>query len=301
MLIGGIWFLLGGYLMCIAVINIGKKLELNPFKPFTHIARARKVGLSIFPYLTSLSTLIGALLYGIGLVTDLVPELSASVTFIASDIPFLIGGFFFLLAFISEAIEADVLRHPVANLATGGLLANGVGSVLFFLAGFFNICSFVVTGYMLWGVGSIGYVLTAVIDLLMWQDEQFGLLFSSQLTALGLAMKDHAGDKPDRFSLMSIVMVVVHCIISVTAVAVFFCEVAAVSLAGSDTLTVATRAFYPLFICIFVHMVLAARVVMTRYPEEQPWRSLYMAMDVLALFGSANLFVRLLTAIEFSR
>merc|ERR1712232_1111630 len=106
-LIGGIFFSVGAYPMCLETANVMRVTDEWRFWPFSvretlaHLdscARDSDGGITRIPYYTSLAYFVGTCIYPIGLVTALfTPLQSAWWTQILYVLPFTVGGILFAL------------------------------------------------------------------------------------------------------------------------------------------------------------------------------------------------------------
>merc|ERR1712159_827713 len=129
---------------------------------------------------------IGATLYTIGLSVGLFADrVSPTVNMVFQLIPIFVGGFCFLLAAMLECVQSRVFQKPKCSVLWVAATMNLIGSIFFTAGGCFFLVSQDAPGNLSYGVGSLAYLASSLGSLLLWRDEQFGLLFLSEINKFG--------------------------------------------------------------------------------------------------------------------
>merc|ERR1719201_2120399 len=185
------------------------------------------------------------MLYTIGLTVGLFADrISPTVNMAFQLIPIFVGGFCFLLAAVLECVQSRVFRKFEWSVLWISGTMNLIGSVFFTTGGAFFLVSEDAPGNLSYGVGSLSYLISSLGSLLLWRDEQFGLLFLAEINKIGKSEQQKAEawnesgalgreasidsfaevvadnyhrpqqkvhEEPDRFSLKSVVFVALYC------------------------------------------------------------------------------------------
>uniref|UniRef100_A0A7S4UN53 Uncharacterized protein n=1 Tax=Alexandrium monilatum TaxID=311494 RepID=A0A7S4UN53_9DINO len=293
--IGGTLFYVSIYLMCFEVMNLKRpadEIHWNPFNVRRHLKHCHDIGLHSWPYFISLFYFIGANMFQVDLTAALIPSVvaDADMNFWLVLVPEALGGVFFFLASLGELVE----WYSGKNRAVGFCVFNDVmGCFLFALAGFMYMLQKTESfdpewvGGMMFTVGSLNFVLSGVVSLVLWRDGNFGLTYSAQLGKLA------PHQSALRFSMYSIALVTGLCLLGSVASVVFFCESRVTWWTAHDETDYVTRAFYPFLIFVIIHMVIALRAAVVKVPTEQPWRALHKACYLLLAMASAVLLAQL--------
>jgi len=178
--VGTVAFLIGSYLGLYEVINIDSSDETRYLLP------KDKKDCRNMSWIAAMSYFVGCLFYQITVTNDVLqityPPYSAGYWLILK-LPLFIGGIFFGVGGIGEIVLNKGWMWRPTKLAFYTAWLNGVGGIMFFIAGVAYIASdenvrSVQIPYVL---GSFGYMAGGVLSLMMWKLQQFGLVYLPDL------------------------------------------------------------------------------------------------------------------------
>lgn len=299
---GGILFTLGAYFMCLECVNLMKSDDQWTYWPFnfkevfSHLDALDDV--SHWPFLASITYLIGTIIFPVGLVAAVFEDLTSAESLFLSTIPSTVGGLLFALAAICECIECSVFKFRWKGFVEWAAFCNFVGGVLFFLGGavYFLPYEVELVSNLMYGVGSAIFFLGGVFNLLLWKDEQFGLTFLSVLNQFSSSRRRQSnepsssrGDAPPKFSMRGIIFVIFYCLVSVMAI--FNFALAVHKLVQDPSWSGLTRAFNEALPFLLLHMILVVHSAVVQTPNAQPFHLLVIGSRWLAVFIGANAFM----------
>mmetsp|Transcript_15299 Transcript_15299/g.40897 ORF Transcript_15299/g.40897 Transcript_15299/m.40897 type:complete len:413 (+) Transcript_15299:171-1409(+) len=268
MVIGGSFYTICTYLMCIETANLNKdELSLNPFNWRRAVEALDEAGVGPEPYIASITYFLGALVYTVPVVADLVyPSASGAMDVVLFTGPYIVAGAFFAVGGFVECIEHEVFSTPPDHHGWWGAFLNFVGGFFFTIAGVAVVwsgwwCSF------LFGIGSSIYTIGSLIMVIMWKDEQFGLTF---LAAINNIYRPPTA-KP-HFSFRGLAFLILYICVSVMVVYNFNLVLRAVMQKPSWLLLGTLFNEGAPFVAF--HMMMAVLSANYRVPKEEPYHSL---------------------------
>jgi hypothetical protein len=295
--IGGCFFQLGAYFMCLEIVNLRNHgpADFWPFARKETLARLAAVKVSKNPYFSAMSFFFGCMLYNIPLLIELGGvELPEDMAVILMKIPYTIAGGLFMLGGLFEAIENEIFTSKPDSMSKWSAISNVTGGLLFLLAAVADFwsgwwCSF------LWFVGSVLYTGGSILGLFLWRDEQFGLAF---LVALNTAARKSrasrsGGSRPrehgqeQTFSYRSIFFILFYCVV---AVLVVYNTGLVVQFVPEQCAGSASEVYNEVLPFFLMHMVLLmhSAVVQTPSRQNQPFHMLVMTTRVLSITTGIN-------------
>lgn len=206
-----IYFSIGMYLMMLSVVNFNRHevnvtdMQYNPFAYRTNIERIKQVDIHPNSYHITLMYTLGISFYNVFAVVANIPgEKSAAVHFWLITVTCFLGGIFFWLGGVLEMNENEVWPmtafgapegKKVPTIAKVCAVLNTIGGFLFFLPSVCdnaNVYAFleltVFQGLwcdgIMWGIGSLVYAFAAILSILMWKNNQLGLVYMAHLNEL---------------------------------------------------------------------------------------------------------------------
>eukprot|EP00931_Biecheleriopsis_adriatica_P017561 TRINITY_DN12552_c0_g1_i1.p1 TRINITY_DN12552_c0_g1~~TRINITY_DN12552_c0_g1_i1.p1 ORF type:complete len:451 (-),score=48.03 TRINITY_DN12552_c0_g1_i1:111-1463(-) len=308
------------WFMCIETINLSTKRvqvlesgsecsdedeeEEEPESPYLwpfHARRAmrnlKRVGSSPWPYYTSVTYLIGVMLFTAALACEFI-GLPEEVEKQSGLLLFLLGSLLFTVGGFAECMENEVFTGIACSIANIGALLNFVGG-LFFLIG--SVLGYVegqsYNASFTFGIGSLAYAIGSALMIVMWKDEQFGLTYLSVLNQVNgprgrpLVVSDTENNVKEKktFSFRGTILIIVYCFGASFATYNFLIALAALNYSGLGKHRIWLRAWNALLPAAFVHMLLALNCGVIRSPKMSPFRQLYhlcRVMGVLVCIGS---------------
>lgn len=291
MFAGGIFFTAGSYLMCIECANVLRKDTewiVNPLafrSILCHIDS--KVEATRMPYYASISYFFGALIYGVGLTTALFGKVSLAIQISCSLTPNLVGGALFLTGGIFECVENQVFQcEPKCKLGWWAALANLIGGFNFLVGAVLLLPEAELLSNITYTVGSAFYVAGAVMSLLMWRDELYGLTF---LPVVNQFSNQHAHKHATaRFSFRGIVFLNVYCFVATLSLFNFCRELAFIFARPEQCLYLGSKALSELLPFLLLHMVLMFHSAVVQTPKAKPYHWLVIAMRWVFTLAGCN-------------
>eukprot|EP00931_Biecheleriopsis_adriatica_P086128 TRINITY_DN6084_c0_g1_i2.p1 TRINITY_DN6084_c0_g1~~TRINITY_DN6084_c0_g1_i2.p1 ORF type:complete len:547 (+),score=100.33 TRINITY_DN6084_c0_g1_i2:177-1643(+) len=268
------------------------EIKLNPFRVRTAVRNLERMGAGPWPYYASLIYFTGVLTFLVGMIAEMTPGLPEEIAEPTLVWAFVLGSVQFTLGGAAECIENEVFSCK-CNFSAGyvGAALNLFGGICF-LAG--SLCPVFTDqlGYwanVLFGIGSVGFLLGSSVMLIMWRDEQYGLTFLAVINKLGgphgkPLVEDAEKDEPQEqvsFSIAGIFFIHVYCLCGAASTYNFMVEL--VDAFDIGTVRRYQLAFNELLPCIFCHMTIALRSAVVRTPQAEPYFSLFAMMRIVAV------------------
>lgn len=253
---------------------------------------------------------LGAVLYQVGNTADMF-TLSEATHSLIVEWPLVVGGFFFWVGGLCEVVHNRVWANLPNTLVWWTSILNFIGGADFWLSACPNIVGEYATFISV--KGTVIYLLGAILSLLMWRGEQFGLALISNLnrvtrnsgTQISLRKDKLSGvtqvvpvSAPEEGSLELMdevvapalswrgLLFVIMCVLCGTSQLLNLCEVMAAPWEFERSVKTTTRHIAVECISSFVsvvgvHMVILLNSVNVRIPKEQPYHVLTKMMRLL--------------------
>lgn len=296
----------------------------------------------------TLSYYLGAVLFQLGCVLPILPGIKASndVKQVVIGIPNVVGSILFVLGAVCE------LKHNHCFQAGGATCRDVVwwaanlnfwGSVLFLLGSIPGMCmrnweGFPggERGFELWvdgtfTVGSLIFVVSSVLLILMWQSNDFGLTLLTQLNkaiqagahvavvppsspesgeeGAALALRVEVAEEAHgaglvettqhkkKFSWRGVFFILVYCWLTFVAIVDVMCEQLWFEFSyRKHFMRETTMVMMQVVICMAIFMVLALQSVVPNIPREQPYRTAVILCRFLGFTGAV---LQTMTFIDF--
>lgn len=190
MAVGGFFYLIGAYLMCIQYVNIDRiEMRYNPFgyrevfdrffESEKNNDRERKLFI-VLPYACSVTYFVGAFLYQVACIVELFDHSRPEVDFFLDVVPLFLGGVLFMIGGLCEAVQNRVFTRLPVKITWWSSLMNCLGGMLFLFGGWV-VMSDKHLASVFYAIGSAFFTGGALLNVILWKDEQFGL---SHLSAM---------------------------------------------------------------------------------------------------------------------
>jgi len=171
---GGLCFLVGVYLVYFELINMFSDVDTRKLNYlWCDMGPLMSLESGLPSVLGALAYVVGALIYTVAQVSDFY-ELEEGWRSALVDWPYIIGGFLFFAGGLCELRINRVFSSPPTTSVWWVSVLNTCGGLAFWL----SVCPTVVAGTdaVLVGVaGDLTYLLGALLQLVMWRGELFGL------------------------------------------------------------------------------------------------------------------------------
>lgn len=297
---GGWCFTFGNYLSYLQVINQNKqdhsKGGIKQVKKSTYLF-TWPAGQTDKGHIASLLNVVGALWYNIGTTTmfgfpPVSPMLYYNLDYVTTGI---IGSLCFAVAGVLQG-EYNNWRNCKASLPVAISHMNFWGSVLFLIGYGVNInkyaSSFGVDSFMvLYGVdftflvGSLCFLVGAWLDLIMWQQERYGLGFAKKL-------ENYSEVRADRNQLLTIAVTILNICFAWIRMSFAYSEPSSRFTESGLCWSIAEK-------LIAYHGILFLLSILHKVPDQHPWDYLTYAMRFIAGFGLVGQCVELHALIVF--
>jgi len=264
-----------------------------PYRYQTASRRLIGAGATPLPYITSIVYFTGVLLFTVGLVAELLPGLPVEIEVPVLNVSFMFGALMFTVGGFTECIQNRTFTSLECSKGWWCALGNLIGGSFFFM----GACESWFDAYdsqVLFGIGSVVYMLTSSLQIVMWKDEQFGLTFLAVLNNMakpgGLIENPVQGpaddDRHAHFSMWGALFVHICCFCGAASTYNFNVELARhFTLSDVRSLQLAFNEFLP---CLFAHMMLLLTSAVMRTPKAAPFRQMYTLLRYLCVAITIN-------------
>lgn len=285
--------------------NEEERLYCWPFHMRRAIRNLKRLGSGPWPYYTSVTYLMGVLLFTGALVAEflgLPEEIEKQTTnafFVLGSVLFTLGGF-------AECLENDVFTSLSCGKASFGAFLNLVGGLGFLVGSVLGY--YEGQGYnasFLFGLGSLCYAVGSAAMIVMWKDEQFGLTFLSVLNQLGgkhgkpLVVNEETqqAEEKQTFSCAAAWFIIIYIFGATFSTYNFLIVLAALQDGGLGKHRIWLRALNVFLPAVLCHMMMALTCAVIQPPKMSPFRQLYVLIRAIAVLSCIGSGIRLFCAV----
>mmetsp|Transcript_45309 Transcript_45309/g.116339 ORF Transcript_45309/g.116339 Transcript_45309/m.116339 type:complete len:512 (+) Transcript_45309:129-1664(+) len=316
-LIGSVLFSVGTYLSYLNLINIAtpEQGRLLYFCPDSKGMLAKHVQVSTI--IGTVAFFVGALLFLIGVASQVfVGAMSPIWRYAIIDMGNLLGSFGFVLGGLCEMVHNGVIsgESTWSDFAWWASTLDFIGGCNFLVATLAMMLkldgpgtkSFQEFNYLM---GSAVYVVSSVLLLLMWRENDFGLTLISQLNlavkssnsaapttergTMPVLISEEAPDRVpkeiDQLSMRGAVYIILYCWFAFVAIAnCLFREQRLLRIRTQDRIwmDVMMDLCMQVFVVVVISLVLVLHSVVTEVPDEQPYHCAVVTTRILLVAGA---------------
>jgi len=290
---GCICYALSTYLMCLETVNLKKQGAMTwwPIPTPEVLVQWKDMGLTSFPYAASIIYFIGALIYFIPMVAEIVfagvdPPRVLEVLII--QVPYIVAGALFAVCGLCECLDNGTFKSWPTTTAWWGTFLNLIGGIFFFAAGIALLMSEWWCN-TLFGIGSAMDTVGGAIMIIMWKDEQFGLTFVAALNnpQEGSCIEVSRPAAKERFfSLRSLFFLFLFVIAAATSV--FNFAVTLEDLMMKRRLFTVVLLYNHLVPFLLLHLALVLCSAIVRMPKATPYHQLMIGLRIVMILVAAG-------------
>jgi len=184
-------------------------------------------------------------------------------------------------------VENQIFQSkPRFKLGWWSLLANLIGGFSFLLGALLLLPEAELESNIAYTVGSVFYVVGAVMSLLMWRDQLYGLAFLPAVNQFSQNIRKNANA---RFSTRGIIFLNVYCLVATLCLFNLFTELAFIIHGRPQWyLYLGSKALSELLPFLLLHMVLMFHSAVVQTPKAKPYHWLVIAMRWVFTLAGCN-------------